>query len=144
SGSNRSGIAPAPAPDKAAPAAQHRPTVAAPAVAPAVDPAGSWREFVASIGKERKFLASHLDTAKPLELPPGRLRIGVSERHHLAFLLDGDNLATLKEQAKKFFGQEVNVQIVNLISEGVTDSRETSSSPDPARERSPIVTEALR
>lgn len=101
----------------------------------------SWREFVAVLGREKKFLASHLDTAKPLELPPGRLKIGVSERHHLAFLLDGDNLATLKEQAEKFFNQAVNVQIVSLPTDGIGEAREAASPPG---ERSPMVTEALR
>ncbi|MGH7853002.1 MAG: DNA polymerase III subunit gamma/tau [Candidatus Binatia bacterium] len=104
----------------------------------------SWRDFIAAIGREKKFLASHLDNAKPLESPPGRLRIGVSERHHLAFLLDGDNLATLKEQAREFFGQDVNVQIVSLISDSAAEFRETASSVNPADERSPIVNEALR
>jgi DNA polymerase-3 subunit gamma/tau len=111
------------------------------AVAP---PAGeqSWRDFVAAIGKEKKFFPAHLETARPLELPPGRLRIGVSERSHLAFLLDADNLATLKEEAKKFFGQEVNVQIVNLEAAG--DAPELPSPGNPADERSPMVSEALR
>ncbi len=104
----------------------------------------SWRDFIAAVGKEKKFLASHLDNAKPLELPPGRLRIGVSDRQHLAFLLDGDNLATLKEQAGKFFAQDVNVQIVSLISDAVIESRESAFSANPADDRSPMVNEALR
>ena len=85
----------------------------------------------------------HLDSAQPLELPPGRLRIGVGERHHLAFLLDGDNLASLREEAKKFFAQEVNVQIVNLAADAA-DSREPAAAPAPAEDRSPMVNEALR
>jgi DNA polymerase-3 subunit gamma/tau len=103
----------------------------------------AWNNFVAAIGREQKFLASHLNAAKSLELPPGRLRIGVTERHHLAFLLDGDNLATLKEQARKFFGQDVNVQIVSLISESAAESRDTSAA-SPGDDRSPMVSEALR
>lgn len=115
----------------------------APVLPPAPDP-GSWRDFIAAIGKEKKFLASHLDNAKPLELPPGRLKIGVSERQHLAFLLDGDNLATLKEQAGRFFGQDVNVQIVSLISDIVAEPRDTAFSANSADDRSPMVNEALR
>jgi DNA polymerase-3 subunit gamma/tau len=104
----------------------------------------SWRDFIAAVGKETKFLASHLDNAKPLELPPGRLRIGVSERQHLAYLLDGDNLGTLKEQASKFFGQDVNVQVVNLVPDVVAESREPAFSAKPVDDRSPMVNEALR
>jgi hypothetical protein len=104
----------------------------------------SWRDFIAAVGKETRFLASHLDNAKPLELPPGRLRIGVSERQHLAFLLDGDNLATLREQARKFFAHDVNVQIVSQISDAVAESREPASSANPADDRSLMVNEALR
>jgi DNA polymerase III subunit gamma/tau len=143
-GTPRSGVAPAPGMEKSPAPAQPRPAAPPREGAATLDAADSWDEFVTAIGKQKKFLASHLDTAKPLELAPGRLRIGVSERHHLAFLLDGDNLATLKEQAKQFFGQEVNVQIVSLISDDVADARDKSASPNPAQDRSPIVNEALR
>lgn len=103
----------------------------------------SWQEFVAFVGKEKKLLAYHLDAGKPLELPPGRLRIGVSERQHLAFLLDADNLATLKEEAKKYFAQDVNVQIVNLTAEEPAVKSETGAA-TAADTRSPMVKEALR
>ena len=105
-----------------------------------------WREFVAYVGREKKFLASHLDASKALELPPQRLRIGVSERHHLAFLLDGDNLAALKELANGFFAQDVNVQIVNVVPEAASGGAETASAPgaNTANERTPMVKEALR
>ena len=105
-----------------------------------------WREFIAFVGREKKFLASHLDAGAALELPPGGLKIGVSERHHLAFLLDGDNLSTLKDAAKKFFAQDVAVQIVNLGSDEASKSGETSSTlaANPGEDRSPMVKEALR
>jgi len=128
--------------EKAASWLEPQPQVISAEKAMAAGPSDSWREFVAVIGREQKFLASHLNTAKALEMPPGRLKIGVSERHHLAFLLDGDNLATLKEQAKKFFNQDVNVQIVGLPPDGLPEGREASASP--GAERSPMVTEALR
>lgn len=128
----------APSPERAA--ATPPPRVEAPPVAPGT---ASWPEFVSAVGRAKKFLASHLDSAQALELPPGRLRIGVTERHHLAFLLDGDNLAALREEAKKFFAQDVNVQIVNLVAEGAA-SQETAAAPAPAEGRSPMVNEALR
>jgi DNA polymerase-3 subunit gamma/tau len=123
----------------------------APPVAPrvAVPSAGRgdrWREFVAYVGREKKFLASHLDASEALELPPERLRIGVMERHHLAFLLDGDNLATLRELANRFFAQDVNVQIVNMVAEGAGAGAGTASAgaANAAHERTPMVKEALR
>jgi DNA polymerase III gamma/tau subunit len=123
--------------EKAAPWLERQPQVL-PAEKATAGPSESWREFVAVIGREKKILASHLDTARALEMPPGRLKIGVSERHHLAFLLDGDNLATLKDEAKKFFNQDVNVQIVGLPPDGLPEG------PSAGAERSPMVTEALR
>lgn len=129
--------------EKAAPAIQPEPAAAPAGSAGRLSAAGSWPEFVAFVGKEKKFLASHLEAGKPLELPPGRMRIGVSERHHLAFLLDGDNLATLKEQASRFFAQDVNVQIVNMILDSVSSTAETTEG-NAGDERSPMVKEALR
>ncbi len=66
------------------------------------DSASVWQAFVAFVGKEKKFLASHLESAVALELPPGPLKIGVGERHHLSFLQDSDNLATLKNWRRDF------------------------------------------
>lgn len=130
--------------ERAAPPIQPTATVAAASTSAPPPGTDLWHDFIAAIGKEKKFLAANLDNAKPLELPPGRLRIGVSERQHLAFLLDGDNLATLKEQAGKFFGQDVNVQIVSLVSDSVSELRESGFSVNPADDRSPMVNEALR
>ncbi len=105
-----------------------------------------WSEFVAFVGREKKFLASHLDAGKALELPPQRLRVGVSERHHLAFLLDSDNLTALKDLANKYFAQDVNVQIVNMVSEDPGAGVVAVSTPGAkaADERTPMVKEALR
>ena len=129
--------------ERAAPATEALPATAPVESSPRMGSTDAWREFVAFVGKENKFFIFHLEAGKPLELPPGRLRIGVSERHHLAFLLDGDNLATLKEQAGRFFAQDVNVQIVNMIADGVPEGNDTAvvSAGD---ERSPMVKEALR
>ena len=148
----RKALAPAVVKERVAPPAREQavsPPQAAPvskleSAVPLTIGENSWRDFVAVIGREQKFLASHLNTAQPLEMAPGRLKIGVSERHHLAFLLDGDNLATLKEQARKFFGQDVNVQIVSQLLEIVRESGGPTSPTNPGGERSPMVNEALR
>jgi len=106
----------------------------------------AWREFVAFVGKEQKFLASHLESGTALTLPPGQLKIAVSERHHLAYLQDSDNLATLKDLARRFFTQEVSVQIASELSVFGPSAQERGiSAPlSPAEERSDMVKEALR
>jgi DNA polymerase-3 subunit gamma/tau len=102
-----------------------------------------WNGFVAFVGKEKKFLASHLEAATALELGAGQMKIGVSERHHLAFLQDSDNLATLRDLAKSFFAQEIAVQVVQLVAE---PGRAPVNAPSAGAgdERSPMVKEALR
>jgi hypothetical protein len=111
---------------------------------PKVAARGDWAGFVDFVGKEQKLLASHLQSASAIELPPGALRIAVAERHHFIFLQDGENLAALKDLAKRYFSQDVTVQI-----SGVENERESPAAISPAAssvssERSEIVKEALR
>jgi DNA polymerase III subunit gamma/tau len=101
-----------------------------------------WQNFVSFVGKEKKFLASHLEATAALELPPGQLKI-VAERHHLKYLEDPDNLTALKNLAKRFFGDDVAVLIT------ATDPQSPSGSVvagamNPKDEGSPMVKEALR
>jgi len=105
-----------------------------------------WREFVAFVGKEQKFLGSHLDSGTALSLPPATLKIGVSERHHMAYLQDSDNLSTLRDLARRFFAQEVTVQVTSIAAEQGVSSGERSQDPSakPGEERSEMVKEALR
>jgi len=105
-----------------------------------------WRDFVAFVRKEQKFLGSHLDAATAQSLPPAQLKIGVSERHHLAFLQDADNLATLKDLARRFFNQDASVQIITMASESIADPAGLgpNKSVNPTQERSEMVKEALR
>jgi len=110
------------------------------------DSASVWQAFVAFVGKEKKFLASHLESAVALELPPGPLKIAVGERHHLSFLQDSDNSATLKELAKRFFTDDVGVQITPMVTDGAGKLADQNG-PGAARvgdERSEMVKEALR
>jgi len=115
------------------------------AVSTAVDVTGKWREFVAFVGTEKKFLASHLSATVALSLPPAPLKVSVAERHHLGFLQDADNLAALRELAKRFFAQEVTIQFVasgaDTAPSGNTDALRAGTAAD---ERSEMVKEALR
>jgi hypothetical protein len=121
---------------------------AAPAAAavPRGESGDIWREFVTFVGKEQKFLGSHLDSGTALSLPPAPLKIGVSERHHLAYLQDSDNLSTLNELARRFFTQDVTVQIASVAAErgAMSGERGQAQATNPGDERSEMVKEALR
>jgi DNA polymerase-3 subunit gamma/tau len=73
-----------------------------------------WRKFVAFVAREKRILASHLEQVRPLELPPGPLKLGVGERYHLSYFQDPENLALLKDLARRFFAQEVAVGLTSL------------------------------
>ena len=109
-------------------------------------PAGDvWQDFVAFVGKEKKFLASHLDAATAQSLPPGQLKIGVAERHHLVFLQDSDNFATLKDLARRFFAADVAVQISAMLADSAALPADRGASTSAAApDRSEMVKEALR
>ncbi len=70
-----------------------------------------WKQFVAFVMKEKRFLASHLEQVRPLEFPPGPLKIAVEDRHHLSYLQDRENLSMLKDFANRFFSSDVKVVI---------------------------------
>jgi DNA polymerase III subunit gamma/tau len=105
-----------------------------------------WQNFVSFIGREKKFLASHLEVATAHELPPGQLKIGVAEGHHLNYLQDPDNLSVLKNLAKRFFGDDVAVHITAADPESLGRRSETPGigTTSPGDEGSTIVKEALR
>ena len=118
-----------------------------PAVASAAgDKDNLWQNFVAFIGREKKFLASHLESATAQELPPGQLKIGVAERHHLNYLQDPDNLSILRNLAKRFFGDDVAVQITAADpgSSGRRTETTAAGSASQGDEGNPMVKEALR
>jgi len=105
-----------------------------------------WQSFVSFVGREKKFLASHLTAGSALELPPGQLKIAVAERHHLNYLQDPDNLSLLKNLAKRFFGDDVAVHITAVSSEtlGHKDETTRNESMSQGGEGSAMVKEALR
>lgn len=100
-----------------------------------------WRNFVSFVGKEKKLLASHLESGTALAVPPEALRIGIAQKHHLSYLQDTENLTLLKSFAERFFSCDVKIQLTQLAAasgkapQGSLASDETSSE---------IVKEALR
>jgi DNA polymerase-3 subunit gamma/tau len=109
-------------------------------------PEDVWQNFVSFVGKDKKFLALHLDGAIALELPPGQLKIGVAERHHLNYLQDADNFSALKSLAKRFFAGEVAVNVTAVDPQTTGTKNETigTEAAGGAAEGSSMVEEALR
>jgi len=150
-GRNRGGMAPTVLAERPKGASFLDPTPPVPLAATletvpaAVDDNGKWRQFVEFVGKEKKFLSSHLDATMALSLPPAALKVSVAERHHLGFLQDADNLASLRELARQFFGQEVSIQFVPAAAEAALAANpDASRSAGGADDRSEMVKEALR
>jgi DNA polymerase-3 subunit gamma/tau len=129
-----------------APTPQAVASAASATVSLAGDKDNLWQSFVSFVGREKKFLASHLAAGSALELPPGQLSIGVAERHHLNYLQDPDNLSALKNLAKRFFGDDVAVHITAVNSESLGQKDETTGSGTMGQEDegSTMVKEALR
>jgi DNA polymerase-3 subunit gamma/tau len=105
-----------------------------------------WQNFVSFVGGDKKFLALHLDGAIALELPPGQLKIGVAERHHLNYLQDADNFSALKSLAKRFFAGDVavNVTAVDPKTAGTKNETTGNEAAGVTAEGSSMVEEALR
>jgi DNA polymerase-3 subunit gamma/tau len=105
-----------------------------------------WQDFVAFVGKQKKFLASHLASGSAFELSAGTLKIGVAERHHLRYLQDPDNLVALRSLASQFFSGEVMISVSALAAEPATSLGETTAGAAGGKTdaRSEMVSEALR
>jgi DNA polymerase III subunit gamma/tau len=135
-----------------APPAKAQPVTAALASRPAQSPTGSsgdkaetWREFVAFVNKQKKFLGLHLQAGVALERSPGQLKIGVTERHHLNYLQDAENFSVLKSLANQFFADDLAISFA-IIDAGSLPAGGTAPGEAPSRseEKSEMVKEALR
>jgi DNA polymerase III subunit gamma/tau len=73
-----------------------------------------WRTFVSFIGKEKKLLASHLESGSAVAIAPESLTIGIAEKHHLNYLQDFENMTLLRSFAKRFFSREMTIQLTQL------------------------------
>ena len=105
----------------------------------------TWEDFIVFVGKEKKFLASHLESCVALELSPSLLKIGVAERHHLNYLQDAENLAALASLAKRFFSADVSLSITAAPDGTARPARkEDGETSVPGEENSEMVKEALR
>ncbi|HET8563725.1 MAG TPA: hypothetical protein VFM35_07640, partial [Candidatus Binatia bacterium] len=100
-----------------------------------------WREFVAYVGREKKFLASHLEAGSVLELAPGQIKIGISERHHLNYLQDSEHISALKDLANRFFSRNATISIVSMAPREESTPNVAATMDD---DGSAMVKEALR
>jgi DNA polymerase-3 subunit gamma/tau len=108
------------------------------------DKAEVWRNFLAFVMKEKKFLGSHLENVRPLEISPGEFRIGVEERHVLSYLRDAENLSLLKDFARRFFSTDVNVAVTALPPKAQTVENQTVNPVPLAGREGDMVKETLR
>jgi len=144
-GEKEASLAPPPAHREASPLPPAPPSAPPPAPEPRTDdePVETWKKFVAFVMKEKRFLALHLEPSRPLELPPGPLRIGVEDRHHLSYLQDPENFPLLKEFARRFFSRDVAVTVVALPPQE-REQRPREVKPAEPPEKDELVTDALR
>jgi DNA polymerase-3 subunit gamma/tau len=100
-----------------------------------------WRAFVSFVGKEKKLLASHLESGSALAIAPESLTIGIAEKHHLNYLQDLENMTLLRSFAKRFFSREVTIQLIQLDAAPAKSQQEPVASGETGSE---MVKEALR
>lgn len=129
-----------------------QPVMAPLAPQPAKSPTGSsgdkaevWRDFVAFVNKQKKFLGSHLQSGVALDLSPGQLKIGVTERHHLNYLQDAENLSVLKSLANQFFADDLAISFAVIDTDSLPTGETAPGDALPrSDEKSEMVKEALR
>jgi hypothetical protein len=102
-----------------------------------------WKKFVAYVTQQKRFLALHLEKARPLSLPPGQLRLGVEERIDFNYLQDPENLSALREFARRFFSAEVSVALAPLLEKKPRDEA-AKVDPGTGEAANDVVQEALR
>ena len=100
-----------------------------------------WRNFISFVGKEKKLLASHLESGSVIAVPPETFTIGIAERHHLSYLLDAENMTLLKNFAQRFFSSDVAINLTELPEVNVTRQQAPRASGEAGSE---MVKEALR
>jgi DNA polymerase-3 subunit gamma/tau len=117
--------------------------IAAPASALAAseDKEQVWRNFVSFVGKEKKLLASHLESGSALTIAPEALTIGIAEKHHLSYLQDSENINLLRSFAKRFFSRDVTIQLTQLAA---TNAKAQQAPLASGAADSEMVKEALR
>ncbi len=104
-----------------------------------------WQNFVAFVNKQKKFLGLHLQSGVLLDLSPGRLKIGLTERHHLNYLQDAENFSVLRTLAGQFFSDDLAISfaVVDPANPATGETAPGEALPR-SDEKSEMVKEALR
>jgi DNA polymerase III subunit gamma/tau len=100
-----------------------------------------WQNFVSFVAKEKKLLASHLESGSALAVSAESLTIAIAEKHHLSYLQDAENMALLKSFANRFFSRDVTIELAQL---GAATAKAQQTPPATGENGSEIVKEALR
>jgi hypothetical protein len=100
-----------------------------------------WRTFISFVGKEKKLLASHLESGIAVAIAPESLTIGMAEKHHLSYLQDLENMTLLRSFAKRFFSREMTIQLTQLDAAHAKSQQGPVASGETGSE---MVKEALR
>jgi DNA polymerase III subunit gamma/tau len=109
------------------------------------DKAEVWRDFVAFVNTQKKFLGSHLQSGVALDLSPGQLKIGITERHHLSYLQDAENFSVLKSLANQFFADDLAISLAVIDADSLPRGETAPGAALPrADEKSERVKEALQ
>jgi hypothetical protein len=73
------------------------------------------------------------------------LKIGVTERHHLNYLQDAENLSALKGLAKQFFAEDLAISLAAVGADSLPKVETAPGAASPGPEgKSEMVKEALR
>lgn len=110
------------------------------------DPVGaasrSWDGFLRFVDAQKKFLAVHLQQARPLEVSETRLGIGIMDGAHMRYLRDAENFGELTALARQFFSPGIVVTLQALSGESQDSGDQTAAGQ--AGDPEDLVQEALR
>jgi DNA polymerase-3 subunit gamma/tau len=96
-----------------------------------------WKQFVAFVNKEKKLLGSYLEKVTPVNVVPGEIKIESDDR--LGYLRDPENIAFLKDFARRFFSRETLVSVFVPPAKNPTGADQA-----PRAENIDMVQEAMR
>jgi DNA polymerase-3 subunit gamma/tau len=102
-----------------------------------------WKQFVAFVNREKKLLGSYLEKVTPVNFVPGEIKIESDDR--LGYLRDPENIAFLKDFARRFFSRETIVSVFAPAAKNPADAGPGGTTEKTASAESvDMVQEAMR
>jgi DNA polymerase-3 subunit gamma/tau len=108
----------------------------------ATDKTEVWKQFVAFVNKEKKLLGSYLEKVTPVNVVPGEIKIESDDR--LGYLRDPENIAFLKDFARRFFSRETIVSVFAPPAKNPAETDNSGTAKAASAENIDMVQEALR